>query len=154
MQSRTLAATLVAGLAFAAIAAVAVAQDVTVDPAISALSPAEMVAKRQELMKSNGGTLRSAGNLSGAEAVAAADTLIYNFSNLTVLFGEPTKGIESKALPAVWDDAAGFNAIMLKGLEAATAMKAAAEAGDAAAYADANKALGASCGECHQGYRS
>jgi cytochrome c556 len=154
MHSRKLAATLVAGLAFVAIAAVAVAQDVTVDPAISALSPAEMVLKREELMKSNGGTLRSAGNLSGAEAVAAADTLIYNFSNLTVLFGESTKGIESKALPAVWDNAEGFNAIMLKALDAANAMKTAAEAGDAAAYATANKSLGAACGECHQGFRS
>lgn len=154
MHSRKLAATLVAGLAFVAIAAVAVAQDVTIDPAIAALSPADMVLKREELMKSNGGTLRSAGNLSGAEAVAAADTLIYNFSNLTVLFGEQTKDIQTDALPAVWDNAEGFNTIMLKALNAATAMKTAAEAGDADAYAAANKALGASCGECHQGYRS
>lgn len=154
MHFRKLAATLVAGLAFVAIAAVAVAQDVTVDPAIAALSPADMVLKREELMKSNGGTLRSAGNLSGAEAVAAADTLIYNFSNLTVLFGEQTKDIQTDALPAVWDNAEGFNAIMIKALDAATAMKAAAEAGDADAYAAANKALGASCGECHQGFRS
>lgn len=154
MHSRKLAATLVAGVAFAAIAAVAVAQDVTVDPAIAALSPADMVLKREELMKSNGGTLRSAGNLSGAEAVAAADTLIYNFSNLTVLFGESTKDIPSEALPAVWDNAEGFNAIMLKALEASVAMKTAAEAGDAEAYAAANKALGATCGECHQGFRS
>ena len=154
MPSRKLAATLVAGLAFAAIAAVAVAQDVTVDPAIAALSPADMVLKREELMKSNGGTLRSAGNLSGAEAVAAADTLIYNFTNLPVLFGESTKGIASGALPAVWDNAEGFNAIMVKALDAANAMKTAAEAGDAAAYGDANKMLGAACGECHQSFRS
>ena len=107
MPSRKLAATLVAGLAFAAIAAVAVAQDVTVDPAIAALSPADMVLKREELMKSNGGTLRSAGNLSGAEAVAAADTLIYNFTNLPVLFGESTKGIASGALPAAGSPPSG-----------------------------------------------
>lgn len=154
MHFRKLAPSLVAGLAFLAIAAVAVAQDVTVDPAIAALSPVDMVAKRGELMKSNGGTLRSAGNLTGAEAVAAAQTLVYNFSNLSLLFGEPTRNIASKALPAVWDNAEGFNAIMLKALEAATAMKAAAEAGDAAGYAATNKTLGAACGECHQGFRS
>ena len=154
MHSRKLAASLVAGLAFIAVAAVAVAQDGAIDPAISALSPAEMVVKREELMKSNGGTLRSAGNLSGAEAVAAADTLIYNFTNLPVLFGEATKDIASDSLPAVWENADGFNAIMAKALDAATAMKTAAEAGDAAAYAAANKALGASCGECHQSFRS
>lgn len=154
MHSRKLSATLVAGVAFAAVAAVAIAQDVTIDPAVSALSPQEMVAKREDLMKSNGGTLRSAGGLSGAEAVAAADTLIYNFSNLTVLFGEETKGLSSDALPAVWDNAEGFNAILHKGLEAATAARVAAEAGDGAAYGAAIQALGATCGECHQAFRS
>lgn len=154
MHPRKLSATLVAGVAFAAVAAVAIAQDVTIDPAVSALSPEEMVAKREDLMKSNGGTLRSAGSLSGAEAVAAADTLVYNFSNLTVLFGPETQGIASKALPAVWENAEGFNAILLKALDAANAAKAAADAGDTAAYGAALQALGANCGECHQAFRS
>jgi cytochrome c556 len=37
---------------------------------------------------------------------------------------------------------------------AATAMKAAAEAGDADAYGTAVKSVGATCGQCHQQFRA
>lgn len=154
MISRKLSATLVAGVAFAAVAAAAIAQDLTIDPAVSALTGQDAVAKREELMKSNGGTLRSAGNLAGAEAVAAADTLVYNFSNLTVLFGDDTKGLSNDALPAIWENRDGFNAILNKAIDAAGAAKVAADAGDAAAYGAAIQAVGATCGECHQAFRS
>src|SRR4051812_13393580 len=74
-------------LALGAAAFTSYAQDVTItpDPALSSLSVEDMVAKRQELMKTNGGTLKTAGSLTGADAVKAAETLITDFSNLTVL---------------------------------------------------------------------
>jgi hypothetical protein len=86
-------------VAIGAAAFTSIAQDVAItpDPALSALSVEEMVAKRQDIMKSNGGTLKAAGSLSGAEAVAAADTLIANFSNLTVLFPEGSNVAGSEA---------------------------------------------------------
>ena len=65
-------------IALGAAAFTSVAQDIAItpDPTLSTLTVEQMVAKRQELMKSNGATLKAAGTLSGAEAVAAADTLI------------------------------------------------------------------------------
>ncbi len=144
-----------AALAVAAVAATAFAQDITIttDPALAELAPAAMIEKRQELMRANGALLRSVGGLTGADAVAAAETLIANYSNFTVLFPEGTEA-GSKALPAVWQNKEAFNAIFLQGVEHATALKAAAEAGDAAAYEAANRAIGATCGQCHQQFRS
>jgi cytochrome c556 len=106
-------------------------------------------------MKTNGQTLRSAGSLTGADAVAAAETLISDFSNLTVLFPEGSDSVAgTEALPAIWQNWDTFNGILVKAATAATAMKTAAEAGDAAAYGAAVKAVGATCGECHQTFRA
>lgn len=139
----------------AAAATFAFAQDITIttDPALAALSPEEMVAKRQAIMKEDGGILKGAGALSGAEAVAAADHLITNFSNLTVLFPEGSAVGDSEALPAIWENNADFQAILVSAVTAATAMKSAAEAGDAAAYGASMKTIGGFCGQCHQTYR-
>jgi cytochrome c556 len=139
----------------AAVTTLSFAQDITIttDPALAALSPEEMVAKRQAIMKEDGGILRGAGALSGAEAVTAADHLIANFSNLTVLFPEGSAVGDSEALPVIWEKNADFQAILVTAVTAATAMKTAAAAGDATAYADAIKAVGATCGQCHQTFR-
>jgi cytochrome c556 len=139
----------------AAVATLSFAQDITItpDPALAALSPEEMVAKRQAIMKEDGGILKGAGGLSGADAVAAADHLITNFSNLTVLFPEGSAVGDSEALPAIWENNAEFQAILVSAVTAATAMKAAAEAGDATAYMAAIKGVGGTCGQCHQTFR-
>ena len=139
----------------ATVATLSFAQDITIttDPALAALSPEEMVAKRQAIMKEDGGILKGAGALSGAEAVAAADHLITNFSNLTVLFPEGSAVGDTGALPVIWEKNADFQAIFVTAITAATAMKTAAEAGDPAAYADAIKAVGGTCGQCHQTFR-
>ncbi|WP_084645564.1 c-type cytochrome [Devosia insulae] len=139
----------------AAVTTLSFAQDITIttDPALAALSPEEMVAKRQAIMKEDGGILKGAGALSGAEAVTAADHLIANLSNLTVLFPEGSAVGDTGALPVIWEKNADFQAILVTAVTAATAMKTAATAGDATAYADAIKAVGATCGQCHQTFR-
>ena len=143
-----------AGAMLATFAVGAIAQDMAVDPAIATMSPDQLVEARQAAMKENGGTLKKAGALTGAEASAAADILIKNFTNLPAMFPEGSIVGESKALPAIWENKADFDGIFAKDLESAKAMKAAAEAGDADAYGAAMKAIGGSCGECHQKYRS
>ena len=145
-----------AAFAFAAVAATAIAQDATiiVDPALAALSVEEMVETRQELMRQDGGLLRSAGAATGAEAVAIADTLITNFSAFTVLFPEGSIVGDSEALPAIWENKEAFDAILLQGVAHANALKVAAQAGDAAAYEAANRAIGGTCGQCHQQFRA
>ncbi len=143
------------GIVVAAAATFAFAQDVVItpDPGLAALSPEEMVAKRQAIMKEDGGILKGAGALTGAEAVTAAEHLITNFSNLTVLFPEGSAVGDSGAAPAIWENNADFQAILAKAVAGATDLKAAAEAGDATTYTATIKTIGGFCGECHQTYR-
>lgn len=152
MPTNKLAAFVLA-TAVAAVATFAFAQDVTPDPSIASLSPEEMVAKRQATMKEDGGLLKGAGAQSGADAVATAEHLIQNYTNLTVLFPEGSMVGDTAALPVIWEKKDDFLAILATGIAAAGQMKAAAEAGDADAYAAAIKAMGGTCGQCHQQFR-
>jgi len=149
MSIKTISAMAIAGLMTLGVVA-AMAQDAFVAPA----TPEEAVAMRSALMKEDGGILRSAGPLTGAEAVAAMQTLKTNYSHIPALFPEGSIVGDSEALPAIWENWDAFVAIAKKGEDAAAAGLAAAEAGDADGYATALKAIGATCGECHQQFRS
>ncbi|UJW85603.1 c-type cytochrome [Devosia sp. SL43] len=149
MSIKKISAMAVAGLMTLGVVA-AFAQDAFVAPA----TPEEAVTARIALMKEDGGILRSAGNLTGAEAVAAMTTLQTNYSHIPALFPEGSIVGESKALPAIWENWDAFVAIAKTGEDAAAAGLAAAEAGDAAGYAAALQAIGATCGACHQQFRS
>ena len=153
MSLPRLAVFFAAGALVAGFAVNAAAQDAAT-PDFAAMSPEELVEARQGAMKEDGGLLRGAAALTGADAVAAADTLIRNYTNLPHMFPEGSIVGDSKALPAIWENKAGFDAIFAKGLQGASDMKAAAEAGDAAAYAAALQVIGGTCGECHQKFRS
>lgn len=154
MQFRKLAAIAVAGVAMFGVAAGVTAQDMMVDPAIAAMTPEELVEARQAEMKQNGAILKGAGALTGAEAVEAAEKLQQSFMNYPALFGEVSIVGDSKALPLIWEDKEGFDAIAAQAADLAGQMKAAAEAGDMAAYGAAAQQIGASCGTCHKQYRS
>src|SRR5262245_11571445 len=130
MKLRTLTALTLAGLVVAGLAAGTIAQDV--DPAIAGMTPEQLVDARQEAMKQNGGILRNLGTLSGAEAVAALDTVIQNFTNFPALFAEGSIVGDSKALPLIWEEKDAFDAIFAGAKEQAMKAKAAAEAGDTA----------------------
>jgi cytochrome c556 len=140
-------------LAGALTTTLATAQDPAVDPAIAAMTPEQLVEARQAAMKEDGGILRGAGSLTGAEATAAADVLIKNFTNFPAMFPENSIVGDSKALPVIWQESDAFTAIFDKALQGAKDMKVAAAAGDAAAYGAALKVIGGTCGECHQTYR-
>jgi len=130
-------------------AAASFAQDAFVAPA----TPEAAVAARETLMKSNGATLKTAGTLTGPEAVTAMQTLLDNFTHMPAVFPEGSMTGDSRAAPAIWQDWAGFTAIVDAGKAAATAGLAAAETGDATAYGAALKAIGGTCGTCHQQFR-
>ncbi|MEQ1771389.1 MAG: cytochrome c [Devosia sp.] len=139
-------------VAFSA-AAFAQTTPIVVDPAIATMTPEQLVETRQAHMKQNGGILRGAAQLSGADAVAAATTLLQNFTDFPALFVEGSVVGDSKALPAIWERWDEFNAILVKDQVSAAAALAAAEAGDTAAFGAAIQAIGGSCGECHQQFR-
>lgn len=116
-------------------------------------SPEEAVTMRKDLMRANGGLLRSAGQLTGDEAVAAMTTLRDNYNHYLVLFPEGSIVGESEALPAIWENWAAFEGIIDTGVAAAEAGITAAQAGDAAGYTAAVQAIGQTCGQCHQQFR-
>lgn len=141
--------------ALVAIATLAMAQDnpVTVDPAIETMTVDQLVEARQAAMKQNGGLLRSAMRATGDDAVAAATTLLQNFTNLPFLFREGSTAANSKALPVIWENWEDFKGRFDADAVHAQEALAAAKAGDAAAYGAALQAIGQSCGACHQTYR-
>ncbi len=127
---------------------------IVVDPGIAAMSVDELVAARQAAMKQDGMVLKGASTLTGADAVAAATTLVQNFTNFPSLFPEGSVNDKSHALPIIWTEFDKFTANFDKDKASAQAMLVAATAGDAAGYAAAIKEIGSSCGECHMTYRS
>lgn len=128
----------------------AFAQDTFTAPS----SPEEAVAMRKALMKEDGGLMRTAAKLSGADAVAAMTTIETNYSHIPALFPEGSIVGDSEALPAIWENWETFTAIAEAGQKAAQDGIAAAQAGDDAAYQVAVKAIMGTCGQCHQQFRS
>ena len=63
-------------------------------------------------------------------------------------------GGNTKALPEIWSDQAGFQKIALALGSAATKLATDAKAGDAEAVAADTKALGEQCGACHKAFRA
>ncbi len=141
-QTAAIAAILVAGTL------AVVAQDVFTPPA----TPEEAIAMRETVMKQNGGLLRSAGNLSGDQAVAAAQIIFDNFTHMAELFPEGSEGGE--ALPAIWQNWEAFTAIIETGRAGAEAALTAAQAGDSAGYGSGLQTVMDTCGQCHQQFRS
>jgi cytochrome c556 len=74
---------------------------------------------------------------------------------LPTLFPKGTEeGHNTKALPAIWSDPAGFQKIALAASDAATKLATDAKAGEADAVAADTKLLGEQCGACHKSYRA
>ena len=74
---------------------------------------------------------------------------------IPTLFPKGTeKGGNTRALPEIWSDPAGFQKIAMAANDAATKLAAAAKAGDAKEVAADAKLLGQQCGACHKGYRA
>lgn len=106
MNFHKLTAFAIAGLMSVGMAGGTFAQDASLlDPAIAAMPPQQKVVARQDAMKEDGGLLRGARRLTGADAIAAADTLIHNFANFPGLFTEDTNGGgKTEALPQIWQN--------------------------------------------------
>ena len=66
----------------------------------------------------------------------------------------PQSGEKTRALPAIWTDAAGFAQVNANFVRAARALDAAAQKGDVAALTAARTALGGTCKACHDKFRA
>ena len=129
------------------------AQDVTV-PATS------IIAGRQagmDLMSALAGIMKPVAAAKGDPAAFkdAADAIESFGQAIPGLFPVGTeKGHDTKALPAVWSDRAGFEKTAATLVAAAGTLSAAADKKDAAAFADAFQNVGKTCGGCHRTYRA
>jgi cytochrome c556 len=94
---------------------------------------------------------------SGAEVKPLADNaaaLAEWAGILPTLFPPGTDtGHDTKALPAIWKDRAGFEKDAANYETAAKALAAAAKAGDDKAFAVAFRQTAKACGACHKAYR-
>lgn len=117
---------------------------------------------RQALMKDQGRAVGSVANIAkGEEAFDAAkvqtalETLAADAQKLDVeaLFPAGTEtGGDTKASPKIWEDRAGFIAIVDK-FKADTAAAAQAKPQDLASFQAQFQKVTANCGTCHQGFR-
>ncbi len=64
------------------------------------------------------------------------------------------QGGDTKALPEIWSDSAGFQKAAMRLGDAAAKLATDAKAGDADAVAADTKVLGEACGACHKAYRA
>lgn len=125
-----------------------------------ALKPDEMIAARQAGMSLTGSVAEAlkAGVTAGADPKSMepwAASLVKWGNAFPKLFVAGTEsGMNTKALPAVFTDHAGFEKAAATFVAAATKLGDAGKAGDKAAFATAYAELGQSCGGCHRGYRA
>jgi len=148
MSFKKLTALTVAGLVAVALAVPVLAQG-------EKLTGLDAIVKRQEVMKDIGATLRSASSLSGDARVAAAQKLVDDFAMVGELFPEDSQmGANTRALPVIWTDQAGFMQAYNDAVMASAGLLAAAQDGDDANWGAALKSMGATCGGCHIKYRA
>jgi cytochrome c556 len=121
-------------------------------------SPQDLVLARQA------GMAMSASNLNllrGASTNGAPlKSLAFPASSLAkwaaaapALFADSTKGVPSRAMPAVWTDKAGFAARAKAFADSTRALADAAKAEDKAAFDAALASTAASCKGCHDSYQ-
>lgn len=119
-----------------------------------------LIETRQTVMSLQGGTyagiravVATKGDLKTLEG--PAKSLARSAAILPSLFPQGTAaGNNTKALPEIWSDNAGFQKAAATFGEASSMLARAAAAGDAAGVDAAIKAIGDGCHSCHRAYRS
>jgi len=136
----------------------ALAAGAMVGGATIAMAQADVVKERQENRKQAGAAMRAVkaiidakGPTAGAvEQAAKLKTLEAAFIKMF----PPGSDKDSKALPVVWTDWAGFQAASKASDAAYDKLAAAAGSGDQAALAAAFADVGKTCGACHDKFRA
>jgi cytochrome c556 len=109
---------------------------------------------RVAVMRANNGAMMAlrplVANFDAAAVKAQGQILVDNAGKIKAAFAAGTDQNDPGAAPAIWTDAAGFNAAATKfGVDAAAVMNAA----DGPALQAAMTALQGDCGGCHRTYR-
>lgn len=121
---------------------------------------ADPIPARQEIMKENSAAMKAAGAMAKgetawdeAEAAGAMAIIKDNMEEFPTLFPDDSmEGGKTRALPAIWENKADFEAHAAKlATDAAAAEEAAAQGQEA--FAAALGEVGSNCGACHELYR-
>lgn len=129
-------------------------------PAVAA--PADTIAARQQGFKSIGKAFKGVndelrgGTPSAASVQANARALADLSIKLPGWFPAgtgPEAGVKTGAKPAIWSNPAGFRTAAGNFQKAAANLSTVAAGGNVAAMQAAAKALGATCGGCHDNFR-
>lgn len=149
MTRNTLIVAVIAGLAASAM----------VGGATVALAQADIIKERQENRKQAGATMRAIKGV--IDAKGDVKTIVPQAAKLKELelafvkqFPAGSDKGETKALPAVWTDMAGFQAADKVALAAYDKLATAAGSGDLAATTAAFGETGKACGACHDKFRA
>ncbi len=124
-----------------------------------AMSGADAIKQRQALMKANGEATKPVVAMLKGEApfdLAAVQKALRTYANaaekMPALFPPDSKTGDTKALPAIWDDSADFDARFKKlGDDAAAAL---AAVNDPASFRATMPNFYKNCGGCHEKYRA
>jgi len=121
---------------------------------------ADPIPARQEIMKENSAAMKAASAMAKGEtayneteAAGAMAIIKDNMEEFPGLFPDDSmEGGKTRALAAIWENKADFDAKSAKTAEDAAAAEQAAAQGQEA-FAAALGAVGANCGACHEAYR-
>ena len=124
-----------------------------------ALAQADVIKERQENRKQTAATMRAIKGIIDAKgptagAVAEAAKLKTLEAAFVKLFPAGSDKGETKALPTVWSDMAGFQAASKNADAAFDKLSVAAGSGDMAALTAAFADTGKACGACHEKFRA
>ena len=124
-----------------------------------AVAQQDPIAERKALMRqqlqairATDGVVRGGGD--PRQAVQHAETLVATTRRIPSLFPPGSERGETRSLPAIWSDRAGFERASADANATAQRLAQAASSGDRAALGEAYRAMGAACDGCHTPYRA
>ncbi|BBK31746.1 cytochrome c556 [Stella humosa] len=121
--------------------------------------PADIIAARQQAMKTLGAEMKGIGDAAKAGSITKEDasaraSKINEIANQMVSWFPagtgPESGVKTAALPAIWEKPADYKAAIDRFAGESAKLVAAANTGNAATIAAAQGEVGKSCGGCHQ----
>jgi cytochrome c556 len=119
----------------------------------------DVIAQRREGLRGMGRQMEAIKAVTDARGdtrplVERVDAMIAFYQGLPALFPAGSGTGDTRALPTIWSDRAGFEQANANLVTRLQAMRAAAAAGDVAATTAAFNETGAGCGACHRPYRA
>ena len=125
-----------------------------------AVAQGDVIARRRAGLKTMGQHMEAMKAVADARGDARAvvpriDEMIVFYRGMPALFPAGSGTGDTKALPAIWTDRAGFEAANTRLLGQLEVLKTAAASGDGAAFATAYQVTGPQfCGGCHRTFRA